>query len=151
MDSNGPRRFVVLNYLVKYKTGLQVAILNANYMSHRLKDHYKTLHKGKDGLVGILCKQPFSSSLPTGCPRVHHRRARLQEVRGCGGGRHRQEVDGLRLPRAHHELACGWRPHDRAHGVGEQRGAGQEQKLFLSTLSSNSDDFSPGSVMLSSR
>ena len=31
-----------------------MAILNANYMSHRLKDHYKTLHKGKDGLVRIL-------------------------------------------------------------------------------------------------
>ena len=30
---------------------LQVAILNANYMSHRLKNHFKTLHKGKDGLV----------------------------------------------------------------------------------------------------
>merc|ERR1712066_938696 len=29
----------------------QIAILNANYMSNRLKDHYKTLHKGKDGLV----------------------------------------------------------------------------------------------------
>ena len=42
---------MVFNYLVKYKTGLQVAILNANYMSHRLKDHYKTLHKGKDDLV----------------------------------------------------------------------------------------------------
>merc|ERR1712212_220415 len=33
------------------KRATQVAILNANYMSHRLKDHYKTLHKGKDGLV----------------------------------------------------------------------------------------------------
>ena len=61
MDSNGPRRFVVFNYLVEYKTELQVAILNANYMSHRLKDHYKTLHKGKDDLVGVLCTQPSSS------------------------------------------------------------------------------------------
>ena len=33
---------------------LQVAILNANYMSHRLKDHFKTLHKGKDGLVIVI-------------------------------------------------------------------------------------------------
>merc|ERR1712241_25489 len=33
------------------KRATQVAILNANYMSHRLKDHYETLHKGKDGLV----------------------------------------------------------------------------------------------------
>ena len=28
----------------------QVAILNANYMSLRLGEHYKTLHKGKGGL-----------------------------------------------------------------------------------------------------
>ena len=33
---------------------MQVAILNANYMSNRLKNHYKTLHKGKDGLVRIV-------------------------------------------------------------------------------------------------
>jgi len=33
------------------KRATQVAILNANYMSHRLKGHYKTLHTGKDGLV----------------------------------------------------------------------------------------------------
>lgn len=29
----------------------QVAILNANYMSKRLKDHYKTLYTGERGLV----------------------------------------------------------------------------------------------------
>ena len=29
---------------------IQVAILNANYMSLRLGEHYKTLHKGKGGL-----------------------------------------------------------------------------------------------------
>lgn len=29
----------------------QVAILNANYMSRRLEDHYKTLYKGERGLV----------------------------------------------------------------------------------------------------
>ena len=29
----------------------QVAILNANYMSKRLEGHYKTLYKGKTGLV----------------------------------------------------------------------------------------------------
>jgi glycine dehydrogenase len=33
------------------KRATQVAILNANYMSHRLKDHYKTLHKGQNNLV----------------------------------------------------------------------------------------------------
>ena len=40
----------------------QVAILNANYMSHRLKDHYKTLHKGKDGLVSCSPYPSTSSS-----------------------------------------------------------------------------------------
>lgn len=29
----------------------QVAILNANYMSKRLENHYKTLYKGERGLV----------------------------------------------------------------------------------------------------
>ena len=33
------------------KRATQVAILNANYMSNRLEKHYKTLHKGKNGLV----------------------------------------------------------------------------------------------------
>lgn len=33
------------------KKATQVAILNANYMSERLKNHYKTLHKGQNNLV----------------------------------------------------------------------------------------------------
>lgn len=33
------------------KRATQVAILNANYMSNRLNKHYKTLHKGQNGLV----------------------------------------------------------------------------------------------------
>lgn len=33
------------------KRATQVAILNANYMSKRLEKHYKTLHKGTNGLV----------------------------------------------------------------------------------------------------
>ncbi|KAG6446472.1 hypothetical protein O3G_MSEX004459 [Manduca sexta] len=33
------------------KRATQVAILNANYMSRRLKDHYKTLYTGERGLV----------------------------------------------------------------------------------------------------
>jgi glycine dehydrogenase len=33
------------------KRATQVAILNANYMSKRLDNHYKTLHKGKHGMV----------------------------------------------------------------------------------------------------
>jgi glycine dehydrogenase len=32
------------------KRATQVAILNANYMAHRLKDEYETLHKGQNGL-----------------------------------------------------------------------------------------------------
>jgi len=33
------------------KRATQVAILNANYMSHRLQNYYKTLHKGQNDLV----------------------------------------------------------------------------------------------------
>ena len=47
------------------KRATQVAILNANYMSHRLKDHYKTLHTGQNGLVAhefIIDVRPFKAS-----------------------------------------------------------------------------------------
>ena len=33
----------------------KVAILNANYMAHRLKDSYPILYKGKDGLIAHEC------------------------------------------------------------------------------------------------
>jgi glycine dehydrogenase len=43
------------------KRATQVAILNANYMSRRLDNHFKTLHKGTKGLVAhefiIDCKE----------------------------------------------------------------------------------------------
>lgn len=44
------------------KRATQVAILNANYMSKRLDNHYKTLHKGTNGLVAhefIIDVKPF--------------------------------------------------------------------------------------------
>jgi len=47
------------------KRATQVAILNANYMSHRLRGHYKTLHTGKNGLVAhefIIDARPFKNS-----------------------------------------------------------------------------------------
>ena len=43
----------------------QIAILNANYMSKRLKEHYLTLHTGNKGLVAhefILDIRPFKKS-----------------------------------------------------------------------------------------
>ena len=43
----------------------QMAILNANYMSARLKGHYETLHTADNGLVAhefILDVRPFKKS-----------------------------------------------------------------------------------------
>ena len=43
----------------------QVAILNANYMAHRLKEHYPILYTGQNGLVAhecILDLRPFKKS-----------------------------------------------------------------------------------------
>ncbi len=42
----------------------QVAILNANYIAHRLRDHFATLYRGANGLVAhecILDLRPFKS------------------------------------------------------------------------------------------
>ncbi len=47
------------------KRATQVAILNANYMANRLKDHYDVLFKGKNGRVAhefILECRPFEQS-----------------------------------------------------------------------------------------
>merc|ERR1712032_792215 len=44
----------------------------------------------------------------SGCSRVHHRRARLQEVLRGGSRGHRQAADGLWVPCANNELACRW-------------------------------------------
>ncbi len=43
-----------------------MAILNANYMSRRLRDHYSTLHTGNNGLVAhefIIDARPFKKSV----------------------------------------------------------------------------------------
>ncbi len=37
------------------KKATEVAILNANYIAHRLKDHYPILYKGKNGYVAHEC------------------------------------------------------------------------------------------------
>jgi glycine dehydrogenase len=37
------------------KKATEVAILNANYLSHKLKDHFKTLYDGETGLVAHEC------------------------------------------------------------------------------------------------
>jgi glycine dehydrogenase len=47
------------------KKATQVAILNANYMAHRLKDHYQVLFTGKNGRCAhefILDFRPFEES-----------------------------------------------------------------------------------------
>jgi glycine dehydrogenase len=68
----------------------QVAILNANYMAKRLEGTTRVLYKAqRTGRVAhefILDTRPFKK-------------------RRGQGGRHRQAPDGLRLPRADHELA----------------------------------------------
>merc|ERR1711974_417909 len=42
----------------------------------------------------------------SGCSRVHHRCAGLQEVLRSGGRGHREAADGLWVPCTHNELAC---------------------------------------------
>jgi len=47
------------------KRATQVAILNANYMARRLRDHYKVLYTGRNGLVAhecILDCRPFEEA-----------------------------------------------------------------------------------------
>ena len=47
------------------KKATEIAILNANYVAHRLGDHYKILYKGQNGLVAHECivdVRPFKDS-----------------------------------------------------------------------------------------
>ena len=47
------------------KKATEIAILNANYVAHRLEDHYKILYKGQNGLVAHECivdVRPFKDS-----------------------------------------------------------------------------------------
>ena len=37
------------------KQATQMAILNANYIAHRLKDHYPILYTGRNGFVAHEC------------------------------------------------------------------------------------------------
>jgi glycine dehydrogenase len=79
----------------------KVAILNANYIAKRLKAPMTCSSPGRNGRVAhecILDTRPFAE-------RRDHRR------------RHRQAADGLRLPRADHELAGGRHADDRADRI----------------------------------
>ncbi len=81
------------------KKATQVAILNANYMAKRLSEHYDILvHR---------CQRLRRS-------RVHRRLPQFREVGGRQNRRHRQTIDGLRLPRTDDVLAGSRNADDRA-------------------------------------
>ncbi|MBK8014949.1 MAG: aminomethyl-transferring glycine dehydrogenase [Deltaproteobacteria bacterium] len=57
--------YIALMGDVGLKKATMVAILNANYMAERLKDHYEILYRGKEGRVAhefILDMRPFKKS-----------------------------------------------------------------------------------------
>ena len=68
------------------------AVLAANYVAARLRDHFPVLYQGDGGLVGA---------------RVHPRRARHHQGHRRQRGRRRQAAHRLRLPRAHDVLPGG--------------------------------------------
>ena len=86
----------------------EVAILNANYMAHRLDPHYPVLYTGRTG--------PRRA-------RVHHRHPPDHEGDGRDRRRRRQAPHRLRLPRADDELPGGGHADDRADRSREQRRA----------------------------
>jgi glycine dehydrogenase len=83
----------------------EIAILNANYVAAKLKDHYPVLYTGSQGRVAHEC---------------------ILDVRADQGGdrrgrdRHRQAPDGLRIPRADGELPGSWHADGGTHRVGRQ-------------------------------
>jgi hypothetical protein len=83
----------------------EMAILNANYIARRLAPHYPVLYTGHDGLVAHECIIDLR-------PLQDHRHQ--QRRRG-------QAPDGLRLPRADHELPGAGHADDRADRVGSRR------------------------------
>ena len=84
----------------------EVAILNANYVAARLKDHYP----------GALHRHPGPRR-----PRVHPRHPRHQGGHRHRRNRHRQAPDGLRLPRADGELPGRRHADGRADRIGRPR------------------------------
>ncbi len=84
------------------------ALLAANYVAHRLDDHFPVLYAGRSGRVAhecILDLRPLTKS------QRHH------------GGRRGQAAGRLRLPRSDHELPGGRHVDGRADRVGESGGA----------------------------
>jgi glycine dehydrogenase len=94
------------------RSATEMAILNANYVAARLKDHYPVLYTGSQGRVAHEC------ILDVRADQGRHRRRR---------NRHRQAPDGLRLPRADGELPGGRHADGRADGV---RGQGRTRPLL---------------------
>jgi glycine dehydrogenase len=103
----------------------QVAILNANYMSKRLRDHYHTLFTGINQLVAhefIIDVRPFKKTanieavdiakrlMDYGTPALSVSKFWFLPI-------------SCRIPRADHVMARGWNAHDRAHRVRGQTGA----------------------------
>ena len=86
------------------KRATEVAILNANYIAHRLRPHYPILYTGPRRHGGA---------------RMHRRLPRLPGGGGRHGGGYRQAADGFRLSRADHVLAGRRHADDRADGKRE--------------------------------
>ncbi len=93
------------------KHATETAILSANYISKRLKDHYPTLYA-----VG---------QRPCG-PRVHSGSAPPERDQRRDGRRRGQAPDGLWLPRPHAELPRGQHLDGRTH---RKRNAGRAGPL----------------------
>jgi glycine dehydrogenase len=75
------------------KQATEIAILSANYISARLKDHYPTLYASANGHVAHECILDLR-------PLKDVQRRRQRHLRGCG-----QATDGLWLSCPHAELS----------------------------------------------
>ena len=87
------------------------AILAANYVATRLREHFPVLYTGADG---------------PGRPRVHPRHPAADQGDRRHQRRHRQAADRLRLPRADDELPGGRHADGRAD---RERGQGRARPL----------------------
>ena len=87
----------------------KIAILNANYMAHRLAPHYPVLYQGANGRVAHECI-------------IDPRRA--EDEFGSGSRGHREAADGLWIPRADGVVPGGGHADDRADRERAEGGAG---------------------------
>ncbi len=90
----------------------QVAVLNANYVAHRLQPHFPVLYTGRGGLVAHECIVDL---------RGDHQGDRRD------GRRRRQAADRLRLPRPDDELPGRRDADDRAD---RERGPGRARPVL---------------------